>query len=736
MRGGEVYRFEAISRALAAAPEFAMALTRPGAEAIAAEAAAEAEAAQMAAEVVAEAAALERRHIPYKLRSRRMLAAAAAAAAEQQTTTTTTRLEGDAVVAAEAPTAAMAAATAVAVTAAAAAAVTATEASVALQEAEEEKAAEGAAGEEEAAEGAEGGASGAASSSGASAPTDEAVHAFGAASSSGASAPMDEAVHAFGAASSSGATAPMDEAVHAFDRRFERLERARHGAGLCEHAGTLTLTLPLTTYTGRVNEETFAKEAVWLANDRLVATGGDCGRLYIWSAVSGRLVYRAQADGSIVNCVAPHPSLPFVAVSGIDDGIKLFRVGGESHPPSKAPLFASCAPEANFHGWAVDAPPRCAALPADDCTVRLRSAGALRSEALKCLNRSQPKSTIQLLEAALHLVHVDVDVPNTALRLALGAERRQLWLLLASAWLEYGQPSAAHAWCDVLLASATAGATASVGGAAAGVDFVPAAVAVAEPAAAQDDDAATTDTVTAAARLEDARVIGKGYYRRATARLLLGRFDEAEEDVAAAQASEAAMAVDTEPGLRRMCDSLRARIGAARLSAHSHWERRLRRQWERQLRRRAPAEQDESEYQSDEEGSDEVEIAISDEVEMAHLCVGGEGDVGEEAQSGEEGEDEDEDEDEDEEEEDEGEEEEDDEDEDEDEDEDGDGEEDEDEDEDDEEDEDEDEDEEEAEEAEAEEEAEEAYDSALSPSAHNGGEGEDAHEDAEPSGAS
>jgi hypothetical protein len=28
MRGGEVYRFEAISRALAAAPEFAMALTR------------------------------------------------------------------------------------------------------------------------------------------------------------------------------------------------------------------------------------------------------------------------------------------------------------------------------------------------------------------------------------------------------------------------------------------------------------------------------------------------------------------------------------------------------------------------------------------------------------------------------------------------------------------------------------------------------------------------------------
>ena len=85
----QVYRFEAISRALAAAPEFAMALTRPGDEAIAAEAAAEAEAAQMAAEVVAEAAALERRHVPYKRRNGRMVAVAAAAAEQQQTTTTT-----------------------------------------------------------------------------------------------------------------------------------------------------------------------------------------------------------------------------------------------------------------------------------------------------------------------------------------------------------------------------------------------------------------------------------------------------------------------------------------------------------------------------------------------------------------------------------------------------------------------------------------------------------------------
>ena len=185
-------------------------------------------------------------------------------------------------------------------------------------------------------------------------------------------------------------------------------------------------------------------------------------------------------------------------------------------------------------------------------------------------------------------------------------------------------------------------------------------------------------------------MIGKGYYRRAMARLLLGRFDEAEEDVAAAEAAEAEMVVDAELGLRRMCDSLRARIRTARVSARSHWEGRLRRQWERQLRRRAGVEQDESEYQSDEEGSDEVEIA--------HLFVGGEDDAGEESQS-DEYEDEDDEEDEDEVEEEE------------------------------EEDEDEDEEDEEVEEDEEgkeEEGEEEAYDSALSPSAHNDAEPEDA----------
>lgn len=37
------------------------------------------------------------------------------------------------------------------------------------------------------------------------------------------------------------------------------------------------------------------------------------GRMFIWESASGRLVRAIEADNHIVNCVAPHPSLPMVA---------------------------------------------------------------------------------------------------------------------------------------------------------------------------------------------------------------------------------------------------------------------------------------------------------------------------------------------------------------------------------------------------------------------------------------
>lgn len=86
-------------------------------------------------------------------------------------------------------------------------------------------------------------------------------------------------------------------------------------------------------FRGRSNQRTFAKEVRFLLGDRYVASGGDCGHLFIWRTSDGMLLQRLQADGSVCNCVAPHPTLPIIAASGIDDTVKLFEVGGDTRPP-------------------------------------------------------------------------------------------------------------------------------------------------------------------------------------------------------------------------------------------------------------------------------------------------------------------------------------------------------------------------------------------------------------------
>ena len=131
----------------------------------------------------------------------------------------------------------------------------------------------------------------------------------------------------------------MDAAVAAFEQH-----------GVTHIDGVPTLTVPLATFSGRQNDETFAKEVCFLHDDRYVATGGDCGRVYVWGTASGRLVYRDRGDGSIVNVVCPHPSLPLLAVSGIDDDVKLFGLG-DSRPPTLRRWLASMYPDPDGQGW-------------------------------------------------------------------------------------------------------------------------------------------------------------------------------------------------------------------------------------------------------------------------------------------------------------------------------------------------------------------------------------------------
>jgi len=58
--------------------------------------------------------------------------------------------------------------------------------------------------------------------------------------------------------------------------------------------------------------------------------GSDDGRVYIWDAKSGDVICALEADEDIVNSVAAHPSLPYLATSGIEDKVRIW--GPHSSP--------------------------------------------------------------------------------------------------------------------------------------------------------------------------------------------------------------------------------------------------------------------------------------------------------------------------------------------------------------------------------------------------------------------
>lgn len=81
-------------------------------------------------------------------------------------------------------------------------------------------------------------------------------------------------------------------------------------------------------YTGHRNARTMIKEATFWGND-YVMSGSDCGHVFTWNRKTGELVMLLEADQFVVNCLQPHPTLPYLATSGIDYDIKLFAPVGK-----------------------------------------------------------------------------------------------------------------------------------------------------------------------------------------------------------------------------------------------------------------------------------------------------------------------------------------------------------------------------------------------------------------------
>ena len=61
-----------------------------------------------------------------------------------------------------------------------------------------------------------------------------------------------------------------------------------------------------------------------------VVSGSDCGNIFIWERESSALVKLAHGDeGGVVNVLEPHPNLPVLATSGLDDDVKIWQPGPE-----------------------------------------------------------------------------------------------------------------------------------------------------------------------------------------------------------------------------------------------------------------------------------------------------------------------------------------------------------------------------------------------------------------------
>lgn len=93
--------------------------------------------------------------------------------------------------------------------------------------------------------------------------------------------------------------------------------------GMDNKEGVTAFDYLIMKYTGHRNARTMIKEATFWGND-YVMCGSDCGHIFTWNRHNGKLVMLMQADQHVVNCLQPHPELPYLASSGIDYDIKIW----------------------------------------------------------------------------------------------------------------------------------------------------------------------------------------------------------------------------------------------------------------------------------------------------------------------------------------------------------------------------------------------------------------------------
>ena len=130
---------------------------------------------------------------------------------------------------------------------------------------------------------------------------------------------------------SSSAAAAAEDAWGVFDEDRVLASASARGFGFghdgAGHGGVRSVR----RYVGHKNEKTFLKSVAFACGDEVVATGSDCGRMFAWDRRTCEVVVKLRADGQVVNVVCPHPTLPVMVTSGIDDEIRVWEPGEGRH---------------------------------------------------------------------------------------------------------------------------------------------------------------------------------------------------------------------------------------------------------------------------------------------------------------------------------------------------------------------------------------------------------------------
>ena len=122
----------------------------------------------------------------------------------------------------------------------------------------------------------------------------------------------------------------MQEAMdHGFDMDMS--------TGIQDTLQRAPIVYPRSVYEGHANIETVKDVNFAGRDDRYVISGSDDGNWFLWDTESSELKGLWKGDSSVVNVLQPHPSLPVLAISGIDDTVKLFGpVTLSAWPPGAA----------------------------------------------------------------------------------------------------------------------------------------------------------------------------------------------------------------------------------------------------------------------------------------------------------------------------------------------------------------------------------------------------------------